>query len=985
MKSPAVSYDNGQVTTLMSTDADSLDGVGEMIHEIWAQIIEVTIGVTLLATQVGWIWPLPLFLIYFVKMLGYQSSLTSRIQELREEELWAASRLRWVMVYYNMSANALGIFSPAITLVISALISVARGGKLDTETAFTTIAILSMVTHPANMVMTIVPRVVAAFAGFERIQTFLLQPSLQDTRQVLSENTRNDLLWDWSNPAIQIQDLRIGREQLVLRNINMQIAAGTFAIISGPTGSGKSTLLRAILGEVVPVQGSIALSTRSIAYCAQKPWLQNGTIKEAICGTTNMYSDREEYHERWYHEVVEICCLTHDLKNLPDGDQTQIGSKGLNLSGGQRQRVALARALFAKCDILLLDDTFSGLDGETERTIFKNLFGTSGLIRRLRTTTILVSNSSQCFHAADHIVVLKDHEILDQGNWQIIQFKAAFSTKFSSSSSNNDNAILAASFEKLNNQLRTRDETEIDLARKTGDPTLYGSRLHERLLNIVTSAPLSYFSRTDVGSILNRFSQDMQLVDKQLPSALQTVMIQIFKLLMQVILLCVAEKWLALSLPACVLLVYVIQKAYLRTSRQLRFLELESRAGVFSNFLETVEGLETIRSFGWSKAMIDANVLSVDNSQRPEFLLLCLQRWLNIVLDLLAAAIATGAVTFAVAFREHVSGAQVGIALNIMLVANTTLLRLVGNWTTLETSLGAIARLKSLETTPFEGGHAETSEPPEDWPSRGNIEFKNIIASYQSGSVALQNLSLNVPAGQKLVVCGRTGSGKSTLLLTLLRLLDLQSGKIELDGIDIKHVRLDLLRQRCFIAVSQDPLLLPNETLRFNLDPDTSVTDDALVDALTETGLWLHFLESNTSYDEEGATIIDVSGDFDKHPILHCKLALFQELSVGQCQLFALCRALVKARFLRSAGLKPIIALDEVTSSLDVETESTVYEIVDREFTKNGHTVIIIAHRLGALEKYMKVGRNAVALIVDGKLQVIQDIGPNTLQLLGQE
>lgn len=110
-----------------------------------------------------------------------------------------------------------------------------------------------------------------------------------------------------------------------------------------------------------------------------------------------------------------------------------------------------------------------------------------------------------------------------------------------------------------------------------------------------------------IGSMLiaSRFSQDMQLVDKQLPSALQTVVtrrssdlpinqlslltfLEIFKLLMQIVLLCVAEKWLALSLPACVLLVYVIQKDYLRTSRQLRFLELESRAGVFSNFLETV-------------------------------------------------------------------------------------------------------------------------------------------------------------------------------------------------------------------------------------------------------------------------------------------------------------------------------------------------------------------------------------------------------------
>lgn len=215
----------------------------------------------------------------------------------------------------------------------------ARGGKLDTETAFTTIAILSMITLPANMIMTIVPRVVAAFAAFERIQAFLLQPILQDKRQVFSESIQNVLLWDQSKPAVQIQDLRIGREQLVLQNINIEIGTGSFTILSGPTGSGKSTLLRAILGETIPVQGSVALSTRNIAYCAQKPWLRNGTIKEAIYGFSNMYSDSEHYRNRWYREVVEICCLTHDFGNLPDGDQTQIGTKGLNLSGGQRQRV----------------------------------------------------------------------------------------------------------------------------------------------------------------------------------------------------------------------------------------------------------------------------------------------------------------------------------------------------------------------------------------------------------------------------------------------------------------------------------------------------------------------------------------------------------------------------------------------------------------------------------------------------------------------
>jgi len=64
MRSPSVTYDDGESTTLMSTDADSLDKIPEMIHETWAQVIEVIIGVCLLAIEVGWIWPLPLFLIF---------------------------------------------------------------------------------------------------------------------------------------------------------------------------------------------------------------------------------------------------------------------------------------------------------------------------------------------------------------------------------------------------------------------------------------------------------------------------------------------------------------------------------------------------------------------------------------------------------------------------------------------------------------------------------------------------------------------------------------------------------------------------------------------------------------------------------------------------------------------------------------------------------------------------------------------------------
>ncbi len=103
--------------------------------------------------------------------------------------------------------------------------------------------------------------------------------------------------------------------------------------------SGKSTLLRAILGEVPIVEGSIKLSSRQIAYCAQRPWLPSGTIKEVIQGAT------DSFDERRYDEVTENCCLIHDFDTLHDGDETQVGSRGMNLSGGQRQRVVSSHQL----------------------------------------------------------------------------------------------------------------------------------------------------------------------------------------------------------------------------------------------------------------------------------------------------------------------------------------------------------------------------------------------------------------------------------------------------------------------------------------------------------------------------------------------------------------------------------------------------------------------------------------------------------------
>lgn len=213
------------------------------------------------------------------------------------------------------------------------------------------------------------------------------------------------------------------------------------------------------------------------------------------------------------------------------------------------------------------------------------------------------------------------------------------------------------------------------------------------------------------------------------------------------------------------------------------------------------------------------------------------------------------------------------------------------------------------------------------------------------------------------------------MLLTLLRLLELQSGTIELDGVDIGQVRLDLLRQRSFITVSQDTLLLSNETLRFNLDPNAALPEHIIIDALLRVGLWAQFNRKVTDESvHAGYGTIDnsVSGE---HPILDKKMSEFQDLSGGQAQLFGLCRALIHAAALSSAGVKPVVLLDEVTSSLDPATESKIYSIVEDELSSKGHTVIVVAHRLGGLTERAKPGRDVVAFMRGGRLQeVITDL-----------
>jgi ATP-binding cassette subfamily C (CFTR/MRP) protein 1 len=226
-------------------------------------------------------------------------------------------------------------------------------------------------------------------------------------------------------------------------------------------------------------------------------------------------------------------------------------------------------------------------------------------------------------------------------------------------------------------------------------------------------------------------------------------------------------------------------------------------------------------------------------------------------------------------------------------------------------------------------------------------------------------LTHKVEAGQTLVICGRTGSGKSTTILTLLRLLDIQNGVIKVDGIDISRVPRTLIRQRCFLAVPQDPLILAEATLRFNLDPSELASQDLFIKALETTRLLQHF----------GATI-QTSAE-----VLSMPLSSLPALSGGQFQLFALARALIQ-HWTRASGVlglarsrsKPILLLDEATSSLDPQTEEFIHDVVQEEFVEKGHTVIIVAHRLSIVARTLRPEIDEIATFENGWLTHISSV-----------
>jgi ABC-type multidrug transport system fused ATPase/permease subunit len=145
-----------------------------------------------------------------------------------------------------------------------------------------------------------------------------------------------------------------------------------------------------------------------------------------------------------------------------------------------------------------------------------------------------------------------------------------------------------------------------------------------------------------------------------------------------------------------------------------------------------LEGISHIRALGWQSQSIDQNIKNLDISQEPNYIMHAIQQWLTLVLALLVAGLAVLVVGLAVVFKASTTAGQVGIALNVILTISNILTSLLESWAQLETSLGAISRIKTLEETLLpEDKESEDSASFPEWPDKGAIEFQGVVAAYK--------------------------------------------------------------------------------------------------------------------------------------------------------------------------------------------------------------------------------------------------------------
>uniref|UniRef100_A0A8C5GM19 ATP-binding cassette, sub-family C (CFTR/MRP), member 10 n=1 Tax=Gouania willdenowi TaxID=441366 RepID=A0A8C5GM19_GOUWI len=446
------------------------------------------------------------------------------------------------------------------------------------------------------------------------------------------------------------------------------------------------------------------------------------------------------------------------------------------------------------------------------------------------------------------------------------------------------------------------------------------SSIHNRLLDRIMKATVTFFDTTPLGRILNRFSSDLYSIDDSLPFILNILLANIFGLLGMLVVISYGLPWVLLPLLPLVLLYYRTQHFYRHTSRELKRLCSLTLSPVYSHFSETLTGLGIIRASRSSARFEEEIAKRLDKNQRCLFLSNAAMQWLDIRLQLIGVVVVTGLGVIAVVEHQFnsVDPGLVGLSLSYALSITSLLSGLIFSFTQTEMQLVSVERTEEYSTgLPTEPQHHNT-QLPDAWPDQGMVEFRDVVLAYRDGLPnALDGVRLMIQPEEKIGIVGRTGSGKSTMILALFGLVELNQGQILLDHVDISSVGLAQLRSRLAV-IPQDPFLFSG-SVRENLDPCGRYPEPQLLDVVEQCHL---------------SSVVSRIGGLDADVGERGKF-----FSSGQRQLLCLARALLTQA--------KILCIDEATASVDHKTDKLLQQTIREMFQDK--TVLTIAHRINTI------------------------------------
>lgn len=447
-----------QIMTLMTTDVDRVSDFSWHMFSLVDSPVEIIIGTLFLYKLLGvscfiGLAVICLFLplnhyggkvvilgaIRMLKFMAWERSFEKRVLAVRDKELRYQKLSYLVEVLFNVLWDG----SPIVVTIVSFWhFAIVRGQTLTPSIAFTSILVFNEMKFALNALPETFINMLQSFVSLRRIEKYLhasevtpVPPLSMQTQIIALQNAtitwpQDRTLTGSATPSAASTP----RNKFMLLDLALSFPEGELSLVCGKLGSGKTLLLLALLGEADVLAGQVvcprsppdALAQFAgqlvspeewvvkgvCAYVPQTAWLRNASIKENIL--FNLPFDAERYQK-----TIEVCALVADFLILEDGDESEIGERGVNLSGGQKARVSLARAVYSRASVLLLDDVLSAVDAHTAHHLYHQCL--KGDLMQGR-TVILVSHHVQLsLSGATYVVALDNGRVVFQGDRETFQ------------------------------------------------------------------------------------------------------------------------------------------------------------------------------------------------------------------------------------------------------------------------------------------------------------------------------------------------------------------------------------------------------------------------------------------------------------------------------------------------------------------------------------------------------------------------------------